>query len=332
MKLTTRFALVATLCVAACFTVSPARAAGLLPEDGDLVTIATPNVSPPVDYFTLVRIKPLTGAVDSIVHLPSGNGPVCITVAPWNGLVYVLAKNSVYRVDPCTGAFATVTAGGLLGTLPPIAKILAHSNGSLYVTRGSITNGVIRIDAASGVQSLLANPYTTFSASPTGLTEGADHMLYVATVGTTLTPSMIRIDPVTGAMSAVATGLGNGTVRDPAFDTRDSLFVIRISAPTSVHRVDRVTGTIGQLTSFSVTTNVFGNMASHPDGGLYFPGSPTTGLNAMYRLDPVTKAVAAVSPVQSTVGFFTVAVMRGFQGCPTPSNASSWGRIKTLYR
>jgi streptogramin lyase len=331
MRPLVRTLLAAALSCAALVSATPARAATSL-EDGDVLTIATPNVSPPVDYVTLVRIKPTTGVLDSIVHLPSGNAPVAITVAPWNGMVYVLGKTSVYRVDPCTGAIATVTSGGLLGTLPPIAKILAHSNGSLYVTRGTITNGVIRIDPLTGAQSLLANPYSTFSASPMGLTEGADHQLYVSTVGTSATPSMIRIDPVTGAMNFVASGLGNGTVRDPAFDTRDSLFVIRISAPTSFHRVDRVTGTIGQLTTTSITTNVYGNMAAHPDGGLYFPGSPTTGINAMYRLDPVSKVVSAVTTPQSTVGFFTIAVMRGFVGCPTPTNTTTWGRLKVQYR
>lgn len=332
MFLPYRNLLAAACTCAVLLATSPALAAGVLPENGDVLTIATPSVSPPVDYVTLVCIKPTTGAVDSICHLPSGNAPLAITVAPWNGLVYVIGKTSVYRVDPCTGAIATVTSGGLLNPLPPTVKILAHSNGSLYVTRGTSTNGVIRIDPVTGGQSLLANPFSSFNASPMGLTEGPDQMLYVSTVGQLANPSMVRIDPSSGAMTAVATGLGNGNVRDPAFDTRDSLFVIRISAPTSVHRVDRVAGTIGQLTTTSVVTTTYGNMAGHPDGGLYFPGSITPGSNAMYRLDPVSKAVTSVTTPQGTVGFFTVAVMRGFAGCPTPVNPSSWGRLKVGYR
>ena len=334
MPLSPRITLAAMLLCTAFYATLPAHGAGVVPENGDIITIATPNVSPPVDYVTLVRIKPATGALDSICHLPSGNAPLAITVAPTNGLIYVIGKTSLYRVDPCTGAIATVTSGGLLSPLPPIVKILAHSNGSLYVTRGTSPNGVIRIDPVTGVQSLLANPFTSFSVSPMGLTEGPDHMLYVSTVGASgaSTPSMIRIDPVSGAMTVVASGLGNGSVRDPAFDTRDSLFVIRISAPTSVHRVNLITGAIGQLTSFSVVTTFYGNMAGHPDGGLYFPGSPSTGLNAMYRLDPVFLSVTAVSPLQSVVGFLTVAVMRGYGSCPTPVNRTTWGQIKLRYR
>src|SRR5262249_49180714 len=137
---------------------------------------------------------------------------------------------------------------------------------------------------------------------------------------------------VTGAMTVVATGLGNGSVRDPAFDTRDSLFVIRISAPTSVHRVDLATGKIGQLVSFSQAPDAFGSMASHPDGGLYFPGSRSTGSNAVYRLDPLSTSVTNISPEQHVIGFLTVAVMRGFTGCPTPVNRSTWGQIKARYR
>lgn len=334
MPLSPRITLTVMLLCTALAASLPAAAAGILPANGDIVTIATPIVSPPVDYFTLVRIKPATGALDSICHLPSGNGPLAITVAPMSGLIYVIGKTSVYRVDPCTGAIATVTSGGLLSPLPPIVKILAHSNGSLYVTRGTGTNAVIRIDPVSGAQSLLANPFSSFSVSPMGLTEGPDHMLYVSTVGASglSTPSMVRVDPVSGAMDVVASGLGNGNVRDPAFDTRDSLFVIRISAPTSVHRVNLATGAIGQLTSFSVVTTFFGNMAGHPDGGLYFPGSPTTGLNAMYRLDPVSKSVTAVSQLQSVVGFATVAVIHGYSGCPTPVNRTTWGQLKLRYR
>jgi hypothetical protein len=73
-------------------------------------------------------------------------------------------------------------------------------------------------------------------------------------------------------------------------------------------------------------------MASHPDGGLYLPGSPTTGLNAMYRVNPVTRSLTAVTPTQAAIGFQTVAVMQGYSGCPTPVNRSTWGELKTRYR
>src|SRR5262245_684665 len=98
------------------FSFAPiARAAGIQPVDGDLYTLASPIASPPIDRFSLLRVRMSglgVGTVDTVVTLPTGNGPVDMDCSPTSGLIYVLAKTSIYRVDPCTGAIATVTTGG----------------------------------------------------------------------------------------------------------------------------------------------------------------------------------------------------------------------------
>lgn len=333
MKPTSRLCLPALPLLALLAATAPAHAG--IPANGDLLMVATPAVSPPVDHYVLVRANPVTGAVDTVAQLPTGNQPVDLDVSPVNGLVYVLAKSSIYRVDPCTGIVATITTGGYVAApQPPSMTIFAHSNGSLYITRpGTTTGGIVRVDPVTGTQTLLTNPYTNLAVTAYGMTEGADHFLYASTVGGSgSVPWVLRVDPVTGATTVVASGVQSTNVRDIAFDTRDSLFVFRAGFSPSVHRIDRVTGQVGLLTTIPTVGTTAGWMCSHPDGGLYTPQAAGTTTFALYRLDPVSKAFVAVTSPQGTTQFAFVALMRGFSGCPTPSHRSSWGQVKTGYR
>jgi hypothetical protein len=194
---------------------------------------------------------------------------------------------------------------------------------------------VIRIDPLSGAQSLVANPFPALGSSPRGLTEGPDHMLYVSTSGGSgVLPWVVKVDPGTGVSTTVATGVQATNVVDIAFDDRDSLFVLRVGSPQNVHRIDRVTGQVGLLTNLAGTINPgFGWMVAHPDGGLYTPQTTGALVGAVYLLDPISKSFDAL-PVtqQSKFGFQTIAVSRGFHGCPTPVHTSTWGQLKSRYR
>jgi hypothetical protein len=322
------------MALAAAVLPSAASAAGLLLANGDLVTIGTPLVSPPIDEFWLMRVDPVSGAVDTVCKLPTGNGPVDLDVSPVNGLVYVLARSSIYRVDPCTGATATITTGGYVAApQPPYMNLLAHTDGNLYLSRPSTTGGIVRVDPATGAQTFLANPYPANPVTAYGLTEGPDHFVYAATSGGSGSlPWVVRVDPVSGALNVVASGVQSTNVRDIAFDTRDSLFVLREGATPSVHRIDRVTGQVGLLTNFTSAGATFGWMVAHPDGNLYTPQLSLSSQAAMYRLNPVTKSFTTVTTPRSDFWFQCVALVRGFSGCPTPVHQSSWGRIKTTYR
>ena len=76
----------------------------------------------------------------------------------------------------------------------------------------------------------------------------------------------------------------------------------------------------------------FGWMVAHPDGGLNTPQLSLSDQEAVYRLDPVSKSFTTVTVPQSSFGFQTIALSRGFQGCPTPVRTGTWGQLKVLYR
>lgn len=323
--------------LATALAADPARAAGILPANGELYTIATPLVTPPPDLFWLLRVKPSTGDVDTVVKLPTGVGVVDMDCSPTSGLVYVLSQSTIYRVDPCTGIIATIATGGFVGApQPPLMNLLAHSDGNLYVTRSGAAGGVIRIDPVSGAQSLVANPFPALGSSPRGLTEGPDHMLYVSTSGGSgVLPWVVKVDPVTGASTTVATGAQATNVLDIAFDNRDSLFVLREGGFPSVHRIDRVAGQVGLLSNLvGVSGATFGWMAALPSGGLYTPQTSTDvpKTAAIYVLDPIGTSFTTVTTPQSVFAFETIAVSRGFHGCPTPVHTSTWGQLKSRYR
>lgn len=330
--------LLAALFALACFALpTQSRALGITPINGNLYVIGTPAVSPGVDEYWLLRVNldVVPVKVDSVVKLPTGNAPVDMDVSPINGAVYVLAKSSIYRVDPCTGEVATIATGGYVAApQPPSMCLMAHSDGQLYLCRGGVSGGVVRVDPMTGSQTFLTNTLTTHSVSTWGLTEGPDHFLYAATSGGSGSlPWVLRINPASGATTLVASGVQSTNVRDIAFDVRDSLYVLREGSPPSVHRVDRTTGQVGQLTTLSgIVATTLGWMVAHPDGYLYMAKTSLGNQSAVYRLDPATGSFAPASPPQSQLGYAQIALVRGFKGCPVPVRSSSWGAVKTIYR
>ena len=302
------------------------------PANGELVFIGIPNVSPPVDEPYVLRAKYPSGVVDTLARLPTGNAPRRIAVSPLDGLIYVLGGNSILQVDPCTGAVATISSGGFF---PSISSdgLCAHSNGSLYWTKAQ--GPVVRVDRFSGAQTALTNLVSSYGVGGTGLKEGPDHQLYVSTATSSAgtRPWVVRVDPNSGASAVVGSfNIQSTNVRDLAFDTRDSLYVLRVGFNYIVYRVDQVAGTVSPYVTLTVIGTTFGSLAGHPDGGLYFPCIPSGSQWAILRLDPVSTAVTTIVPQQPLMGFLGVAVMRGFSGCPTETRRSTWGRLKARYR
>jgi hypothetical protein len=168
-----------------------------------------------------------------------------------------------------------------------------------------------------------------------GLTEGRDHQLYVASPVSTagLQPWVLRVDPTTGTTQVYARGSIQSTnVRDVAFDSRDSLYVLRVGFEHIIHRTDPVTATVGPLVTLPFGAT-FGWIAGHPDGGLYHPQAPVSGQYAIYRIDPVTAAVTTLIPPQTQLGYLGVALVRTATGCSVvPAKRNTWGQLKTRYR
>jgi streptogramin lyase len=306
---------------------APVARAAKTPANGDLVFAGTPFQNQ--TQFFLLRAKVPSGIVDTLATLPSGNAPRALSVSPFDGLVYILGSTNMMVVDPCTGIVSTLPTGGAMVN----DGIWVHSNGSIYWARND--GKIYRVDRHTGSFTQIANVVTTYGVSADAVVEGSDHQLYIATGTSTagMQPWVVRMDPITGVSQIVASfNIQSTNVRALAFDTRDSLYVLRVGFNQIVHRVDRVTGAISPYVTLPVTGVTFGAMAGHPDGNLYIPGSPVAAQYAIYRVDPVTGTATTLVPAQAQLGYFGMAVMRGFSGCPTEAHRSTWGSVKAMYR
>ncbi len=296
---------------------------------GDLLTLATPAVSPPIDHYLLLRVGVPAGDIDTLANLPTGNTPKALSVSPIDGKVYVLCNNSIVRVDVCNGAVSTVTSGTNFPTAPN-AGILAHSNGQLYVSRGV---RIYTVDPTTGTQSPFAD-LTSLGVGANNLREGRDHQIYVATNGGSgLLPWVVRLDPVTAASQVLAKfNIQSTNVRDVAIDTRDSVYVLRAGFEIVVNRTNPVAQTIGPLITFTDGGSAAGWIVGHPDGGIYHPHSSAVGQMGILRIDPVSATTTALVPQQNKISMGGLDVARLSVPCTSPAKRSSWGEVKARYR
>jgi hypothetical protein len=296
---------------------------------GDLITIAAPAVSPPIDHYLVLRVAVPSGAIDTLANLPTGNVPKALTVSPIDGKIYVLCNNSLVRVNPCDGTVSTVVSGTNFPAAPN-AGIVAHSNGSIYMTRSV---NIIRVDPGAGTQT----PFASVSALGVGannLREGRDHQLYVATNGGSgLLPWVVKVDPTTAATQVYAKGnLQTTNVRDVTMDTRDSVYVLRVGFELILHRTDPVAQTVSPLITFSDGGSAAGWIVGHPDGGIYHPHSSAAGQMGILRIDPVTATWTQFVPQQNKLSFGGLDVARVSAPCIVPAARRTWGQVKALYR
>lgn len=317
----------AVLFAAAMLGTSGALAAGF--NAGDLITIAAPAVSPPVDHYLVLRIRVPSGAIDTVANLPVGNVPKALSVSPIDGKIYVLCNNSLVRVDPCSGGVSTVVSGTNFPAAPN-AGIVAHSNGSLYMTRST---SIIRIEPFAGTQTPFAS-LSTLLVGANNLREGRDHQLYVATNGGAgLLPWVVRVDPTTATTQVYARhNLQSTTVRDVTMDTRDSVYVLRVGFELVLHRTDPVAQTVSPLITFSDGGSAGGWIVGHPDGGIYHPHSSAVGQMGILRIDPVTATWTQFVPQQNKVTFGGLDVAKLSVACTVPATRRTWGQVKAQYR
>jgi hypothetical protein len=179
-----------------------------------------------VDAFqALVRVDAATGdrtllSGDGWLNRSAGRGPrfkkVADVAREAHGTLVVAGKDTVFRVDPATGARRVVT-GPRRGSGPPLVDVLAiavQGDGSLFVAdRGAsfLESTVIRVDPVSGNRTLVTGPSRGSGlpiAIPEGLAVEADGSLVVVDSydrGDRFA-AVIRIDPFTGDRTVVSQG------------------------------------------------------------------------------------------------------------------------------
>lgn len=113
----------------------------------------------------------------------------------------------VIQINPETGAQTLVSTGGFLNTISNSARGIAlESDGQILVTDtaiamadGSLVGGVVRINPATGTQTLLSSG--GLLSQPLSVDVESDGDIVV-----TDRAGVIRVDPVTGAQSLVSSG------------------------------------------------------------------------------------------------------------------------------
>jgi sugar lactone lactonase YvrE len=160
---------------------------------------------------SVLRIDPANGnqTVVSTVGALSVAGGVAID-ADGSYLVANFAGGSggsaIVRVDAGTGAQAVVTSGGDLDVGPLDVWVNNLQSDSLLVPHSSFpftTGQVIEVNASSGVQTILSTGDNL--VRPTAVTQDALGNIYVTDFGGG-NPRVLRIDPLTGEQTIIASG------------------------------------------------------------------------------------------------------------------------------
>jgi sugar lactone lactonase YvrE len=113
----------------------------------------------------------------------------------------------VIQINPDTGAQTVVSTGGYLNTSSNSARGIAlEANGQILVTDtaitltdGSLVGGVVRVNPATGTQTLLSSG--GLLSQPLNVDVESDGYIVV-----TDRAGVIRIDPITGTQSLVSSG------------------------------------------------------------------------------------------------------------------------------
>jgi DNA-binding beta-propeller fold protein YncE len=134
---------------------------------------------------------------------------------PWVAYVAnsVVVKQSapapvILRADPATGGLVEISRNGPQGDLfrhpydivvAPDGSLLVADMGAYATSTDHTADGrIVRVDPVTGQQSLLTSG--NLLVDPAGLAFGPDGLIYVVeNVGTLGTPSVISVNPTTGA-------------------------------------------------------------------------------------------------------------------------------------
>ncbi len=273
------------------------------------------------------------------VLLPAG-GAAAAADDPWVAYIVnsVVTRQGqpapvVVRSNPFTGALEEVSRNGAQGALfrHPYDIAVAPGGGSLYVVdMGEFASGttpvadgrVIRVDPASGAQSLVASGGEL--VDPAGITVAPDGTLFVVEnvgVGPARDPAVIRIDPASGAQSVVTRG-GNlcypfGIAIEPngdliATDFGDLIVggAVQIDCPQEFGSVIRITQAGAQsILSFNEIPHP-GNLLRGTFGAAVEPGGGVLVVNqsgaqaAVAGISPVNGSQIAITPNSSAMDSF----------------------------
>jgi hypothetical protein len=265
-------------------------------------------------------------AVNGHVGWPGGATPD-LAVDRHGNLVFTSPAWGIARFDPVTGQDTLIATNDAMGGGTPAGLCLAD-DGGIYVSMRGPFPRVIRLTADGALSGVVSSG--GLLVSPAGLKVGIDGALYVCeeTTPGVLTPlspyagSVLRVDPGTGAQSLVVAGEPLLYPYQIAVAPDGSLWTVGRGLPNGhVRYVVRTAFPSGPM--WVVAGNASG-IAIRSDGLTVFGGCTEihTSCSALYVLTyPSGPQLNGYNGPLAVVPEIT-----------TPTTATTWGRLKTLYR
>jgi hypothetical protein len=228
---------------------------GVALEPGGTILVVDPNAF--AGPGGVLRVDPANGAQTALAFGGNFVDPSGIAVSA-DGDIFIVDPNAfggnggIIRVDRLSGAQTVLSSALMPGNLfvDPIGIAVAP-NGDLLVADPNAfggNGGVIRVDPVTGSQSAVSSASTPGSlfVNPVGIVAASNGTIFVADADAFAgAGGVIRVDPATGAQTAVSSG-GNfvrptGIVLSPT----GSLLVAdpdALTGPGGVLRIDPVSG------------------------------------------------------------------------------------------
>jgi hypothetical protein len=307
---------------------------GLLGAQTDAWAINTGDIIVADCATGLVFVDRVTGAQHVLSGTPSGGCYVDVT-SNSSGDVLALASEfpgSIYKINTITGARSLVATGGHLD----LARTMdLGTDGFLYVSKENSSEGLIRVDPASGVQTVVAGGLMR-AFVPAGVGFG-----YVALGDTPTPPSyhLYRVDLGTGQLTRISsTGFSNPL--GLALDMSGDVIVTDSGDGFGYQYAWRVDPTSGSVTVLPALFLAPWGVSVESDGAIIVGDNQNVQSctrpedyacpGALYRVD-----TAAGQTLMTEKGLFHdvagVDVYRG-PNVATPTLRRSWGQLKSRYR
>lgn len=260
-----------------------------------------------------------------------------VTLKRGDILIADVDGGAIIRVDPTTGTQTVISSG--VNLVSPTGLMMDRAGDILVADSGA--NAVIRVNPATGGQTVISSG--GFFSFPIDLTIDATGQILVVDsnafgpdVISGGTGGVIRVDPLTGAQTAVSSG---GNFHGPtgiALDAAGYILVADVdfggspgvSGPGAIIRVDPSTGAQTVISSGGSFVGPV-RVAVAPTGQIFVSdhGSFRTGttIGAIFRIDPATGAQTVIynssggGPIQGPEGLTLDAagnILVAFKGHP----------------
>jgi uncharacterized repeat protein (TIGR03803 family) len=300
-------------------------AAGLIADaDGNLYGTAFDGGGPNI-YGTVFKVNPALGAIVTLASFNGANGQTTLSdlIADAHGNLYgttyrggASGYGTVFKVDPATGALATlISFNGANGGFSR-AGLTAGADGNLYGTTsvGGTTNDgtIFKLDPVTGVLTTLASFDGVIGHDPRArLIADSVGNLYGTTYGTLGT--VFKFDPVSNTLTSLAHFNGPNGERPSAgliADADGNLYGTTTYGGASdggtIFKLNPTTGVLTTIVSFAGANGriPYGDLISDANGILY--GTTSYGgasdLGTVFKLDPATNVLTTLTSFNGANG------------------------------